>query len=150
MDIDDLTGVPDKETMTAAMDFGRITLEKDLVLYIFGTPGVHRLWWVWDDLIQGAIGAVVLTDTRRLADTFPGVDYFQAADLPFIIGVNGFHGQFPHAVNDVREALALPPTVPVIPCDARNRESTKAILVSLIEHAMSVQTGGFGAEPNEQ
>jgi signal recognition particle receptor subunit beta len=95
-DVDDLSHVPDKNTTTVAMDFGRITLEKDLVLYMFGTPGQHRFWFMWDDLIQGAIGAVVLVDTRRLADSFPAVDYFEASGLPFVIGINGFHGQFPH------------------------------------------------------
>src|SRR5690349_6038547 len=84
----------DKSTTTVAMDFGRITLDKDLVLYMFGTPGQHRFWFMWDDLIQGAIGAVVLVDTRRLADSFPAVDYFEASGLPFVIGINGFHGQF--------------------------------------------------------
>jgi signal recognition particle receptor subunit beta len=107
-DVDDLSHVPDKNTTTVAMDFGRITLEKDLVLYMFGTPGQHRFWFMWDDLIQGAIGAVVLVDTRRLADCFPAVDYFEASGLPFVIGINGFHGQFPHRSNDVREALADP------------------------------------------
>jgi len=125
-----------------AMDFGRITLDKDLVLYMFGTPGQHRFWFMWDDLIQGAIGAVVLVDTRRLADSFPAVDYFEASGLPFVIGINGFHGQFPHRSRDVAEALAISPDIPVIPCDARNRESTKATLVTLVEHAMSVQTAG--------
>ena len=138
-DVDDLSHVPDKNTTTVAMDFGRITLEKDLVLYMFGTPGQHRFWFMWDDLIQGAIGAVVLVDTRRLADSFPAVDYFEASGLPFVIGINGFHGQFPHRSNDVREALAIPSSVPVIPCDARNRESTKATLVTLVEHAMSMR-----------
>jgi signal recognition particle receptor subunit beta len=141
-DVDDLSHVPDKNTTTVAMDFGRITLEKDLVLYMFGTPGQHRFWFMWDDLIQGAIGAVVLVDTRRLADSFPAVDYFEASGLPFVIGINGFHGQFPHRSNDVREALAVPQTTPIIPCDARNRESTKATLVTLVEHAMSMQTAG--------
>jgi len=101
-DVDDLSHVPDKNTTTVAMDFGRITLEKDLVLYMFGTPGQHRFWFMWDDLIQGAIGAVVLVDTRRLADSFPAVDYFEASGLPFVIGINGFHGQFPHRSNDAR------------------------------------------------
>ncbi len=141
-DVDDLSHVPDKSTTTVAMDFGRITLDKDLVLYMFGTPGQHRFWFMWDDLIQGAIGAVVLVDTRRLADSFPAVDYFEASGLPFVIGINGFHGQFPHRSRDVSEALAISPDVPVIPCDARNRESTKATLVTLVEHAMSMQTGG--------
>jgi signal recognition particle receptor subunit beta len=97
---------------------------------------------MWDDLIQGAIGAVVLVDTRRLADSFPAVDYFEASGLPFVIGINGFHGQFPHRSRDVSEALAISPDIPVIPCDARNRESTKATLVTLVEHAMSMQTAG--------
>jgi uncharacterized protein len=141
-DVDDLSHVPDKSTTTVAMDFGRITLDKDLVLYMFGTPGQHRFWFMWDDLIQGAIGAVVLVDTRRLADSFPAVDYFEASGLPFVIGINGFHGQFPHRSRDVSEALAISPDVPVIPCDARNRESTKATLVTLVEHAMSMQTAG--------
>ncbi len=94
--VDDLSGVPDKTTTTVAMDFGRVTLDAGLVLYLFGTPGQHRFWFMWDDLIEGAIGAVVLVDSRRLADSFPAVDYFEAADLPFIVGVNGFHGEFPH------------------------------------------------------
>jgi uncharacterized protein len=141
-DVDDLSHVPDKSTTTVAMDFGRITLDKDLVLYMFGTPGQHRFWFMWDDLIQGAIGAVVLVDTRRLADSFPAVDYFEASGLPFVIGINGFHGQFPHRSRDVAEALAISPKIPVIPCDARNRESTKATLVTLVEHAMSMQAAG--------
>jgi hypothetical protein len=141
-DTDVTAGVERKRTTTVAMDFGRITLDKDLVLYMFGTPGQHRFWFMWDDLIQGAIGAVVLVDTRRLADSFPAVDYFEASGLPFVIGINGFHGQFPHRSRDVSEALAISPDVPVIPCDARNRESTKATLVTLVEHAMSMQTAG--------
>ena len=138
-DTDDLSRVPDKSTTTVAMDFGRITLDKDLVLYMFGTPGQHRFWFMWDDLIQGAIGAVVLVDTRRLADSFPAVDYFESSGLPFVIGVNGFHGKFPYQSRDVSEALAISPNVPVITCDARNRESTKAALVTLVEHAMAAQ-----------
>src|SRR6202045_2395831 len=105
-DVDDLSHVPDKSTTTVAMDFGRITLDKDLVLYMFGTPGQHRFWFMWDDLIQGAIGAVVLVDTRRLADSFPAVDYFETAGLPFIVAVNGFNGDFPHAMTAVQEALS--------------------------------------------
>src|SRR3984885_10540270 len=140
--LDDLSHTPDKTTTTVAMDFGRVTLDAGLILYLFGTPGQNRFWFMWDDLIQGAIGAVVLVDTRRLADSFPAVDYFDASGLPCVIGINGFHGQFPHRSNDVREALAIPSTVPVIPCDARNRESTKATLVTLVEHAMSMQTAG--------
>jgi uncharacterized protein len=137
--VDDLSHVPEKTTTTVAMDFGRVTLDAGLVLYLFGTPGQHRFWFMWDDLIHGAIGAVVLVDTRRLADSFPAVDYFEAAGLPFIVGVNGFHGQFPHTVEDVKEALSVPPDVPVVECDARGRESTKAALITLVEHAMAMQ-----------
>ena len=131
--------VPDKSTTTVAMDFGRITLDKDLVLYMFGTPGQHRFWFMWDDLIQGAIGAVVLVDTRRLADSFPAVDYFETAGLPFIVGINGFHGRFPHNAGDVQDALSVHPDVPIIQCDARRRASTKNALISLVQHAMATQ-----------
>jgi uncharacterized protein len=140
--VDPLHGTDEKTTTTVAMDFGRVTLDAGLILYLFGTPGQNRFWFMWDDLIQGAIGAVVLVDTRRLADSFPAVDYFEASGLPFVIGINGFYGQFPHRSKDVSEALAISPDVPVIPCDARNRESTKATLVTLVEHAMSVQATG--------
>jgi uncharacterized protein len=138
-EVDDLSHVPEKTTTTVAMDFGRVTLDAGLILYLFGTPGQHRFWFMWDDLIQGAIGAVVLVDTRRLADSFPAVDYFEAAGLPFIVGVNGFDGQFPHTVDDVKEALSVPADVPVVECDARGRDSTKTTLITLVEHAMAMQ-----------
>lgn len=137
--VDDLSHTPDKTTTTVAMDFGRVTLDAGLILYLFGTPGQHRFWFMWDDLIQGAIGAVVLVDTRRLADSFPAVDYFESAGLPFIVAVNGFNGDFPHAVMDVQEALSVSPHVPIIQCDARDRKSTKSALISLVEHAMAMQ-----------
>jgi signal recognition particle receptor subunit beta len=137
--VDDLSHVPDKTTTTVAMDFGRVTLDAGLILYLFGTPGQHRFWFMWDDLIQGAIGAVVLVDTRRLADSFPAVDYFETAALPFIVAVNGFHGQFPHGVQDVREALSVSPNVPVVQCNARGRKSTKSTLIDLVEHARATQ-----------
>jgi signal recognition particle receptor subunit beta len=137
--LDDLSQTPDKTTTTVAMDFGRATLDAGLILYLFGTPGQHRFWFMWDDLIQGAIGAVVLVDTRRLADSFPAVDYFESAGLPFIVAVNGFYGDFPHAVGDVQEALSISPRVPIVQCDARGRNSTKAALIALVEHAMSMQ-----------
>jgi signal recognition particle receptor subunit beta len=137
--VDDLSHVPDKTTTTVAMDFGRVTLDAGLILYLFGTPGQHRFWFMWDDLIQGAIGAVVLVDTRRLADSFPAVDYFETAGLPFIVGINGFNGAFPHTVADVQEALSVSPSVPIVECDARSRASTKATLIALVEHAMAVQ-----------
>jgi uncharacterized protein len=138
-DVDDLSHVPDKTTTTVAMDFGRVTLDAGLILYLFGTPGQHRFWFMWDDLIQGAIGAVVLVDTRRLADSFPAVDYFETAGLPFVVGVNGFDGEFPHTATDVQEALSVGPGVPVIKCDARDRNSTKTTLITLVEHAMAMQ-----------
>jgi uncharacterized protein len=147
--LDDLSHTPDKTTTTVAMDFGRVTLDAGLVLYLFGTPGQHRFWFMWDDLIHGAIGAVVLVDTRRLADSFPAVDYFEAAGLPFIVAINGFDGKFPHLVSDVRDAMSISPRIPIIECDARDRESTKSALICLVEHAMAVQisaarTGGSG------
>jgi signal recognition particle receptor subunit beta len=137
--VDDLSHVPDKTTTTVAMDFGRVTLDAGLILYLFGTPGQHRFWFMWDDLIQGAIGAVVLVDTRRLADSFPAVDYFEHAGLPFIVGINGFHGRFSHDSGDVQEALSVDPSVPIIRCDARRRASTKNALISLVQHAMATQ-----------
>jgi uncharacterized protein len=139
--VDDLSGVPDKTTTTVAMDFGRVTLDAGLILYLFGTPGQHRFWFMWDDLVQGAIGAVVLVDTRRLADSFPAVDYFDAARLPFIVGVNGFNGEFPHTVSSVQEALSVNASVPVIECDARKRSSVKITLMTLVQHAMGAHLG---------
>ena len=140
-DVDDLSQVPDKTTTTVAMDFGRFTVDAGLILYLFGTPGQQRFWFMWDDLIHGAIGAVVLVDTRRLADSFPAVDYFEAAGLPFIVGVNGFNGEFPHTVSSVQEALSVSPDVPVIECDARKRGSVKITLMTLVQHAMSAHLG---------
>jgi signal recognition particle receptor subunit beta len=137
--VDDLSHVPDKTTTTVAMDFGRVTLDAGLILYLFGTPGQHRFWFMWDDLIQGAIGAVVLVDTRRLADSFPALDYFENAGVPFLIGINGFYGKFPHTPSDVQEALSVNPGVPIIQCDARRRVSTKNALIALVQHAMVTQ-----------
>lgn len=143
-DVDDLTGSPDKNTTTVAMDFGRLTLERDLILYLFGTPGQYRFWFMWDDLVRGAIGAVVLVDTRRLEDCFAAVDYFEQSNVPFIVGVNCFDGVQGHDLQDVREALAISPHVPVVACDARARESAKETLISLVEHAMTHQPAATG------
>jgi signal recognition particle receptor subunit beta len=137
--LDDLSHTPDKTTTTVAMDFGRVTLDAGLILYMFGTPGQHRFWFMWDDLIHGAIGAVVLVDTRRLADSFPAVDYFESAGLPFIVVVNGFNGNFQHEIADVQDALSVSPHVPVIQCDARQRQSTKYALTTLTEHALAMR-----------
>ena len=135
--VDDLSLTPDKVATTVAMDFGRISLKDDLILYLFGTPGQNRFWFMWDDLCRGAIGAVVLVDTRRLADCFSAIDYFEDARLPYAIGINGFHGQQSHSAEDVREALAVPPHVPVVQCDARSRESVKSMLIHVVKHAMA-------------
>jgi signal recognition particle receptor subunit beta len=115
-----------------------VTLDAGLVLYLFGTPGQHRFWFMWDDLIHGAIGAVVLVDTRRLADSFPAVDYFESAGVPFIVAVNGFYGDFPHKIADIQEALSVSPHVPAILCDARQRRSTKHALTTLVEHVLAL------------
>jgi uncharacterized protein len=139
--LDDLLYTPDKATTTVAMDFGRVTLDASLILYLFGTPGQQRFWFMWDDLIHGAIGAVVLVDTRRLADSFPVVDYFETTGLPFIVAVNGFDGDFRHETTAVQEALSVSPHVPVIQCDARQRPSTKYALTTLVEHAMTLRLG---------
>ncbi len=134
---DDLSGLPDKKTTTVAMDFGRISLDEDLILYLFGTPGQQRFWFMWDDLVRGAIGAVVLVDTRRLADSFGAVDYFEDRGLPFVVGLNRFNGEQSYSEDQVREALAAPASVPIVECDARERGSTKATLINLVEHALA-------------
>jgi uncharacterized protein len=137
--LDDLSHTGDKVTTTVAMDFGRAALDAELMLYLFGTPGQQRFWFMWDDLIHGAIGAVVLVDTRRLPDSFAAVDYFESAQLPFIVAVNGFDGEFPHDIAEVQEALSVSAHVPVIQCDARQRASTKYVLATLVEHALALQ-----------
>ncbi|MEU7836696.1 MULTISPECIES: ATP/GTP-binding protein [unclassified Nonomuraea] len=135
--IDDLAHTPGKTTTTVAMDFGRVSLDRDLILYLFGTPGQHRFWFMWDDLVRGAIGAVVLVDSRRLADSFPAIDYFENAGLPFIVGLNGWDGRFPHVESEVREALTLSPHIPIVRTDARAREPVKNTLIALVEHALN-------------
>jgi signal recognition particle receptor subunit beta len=137
--LDDLAATPDKITTTVAMDFGRITLEQDLVLYVFGTPGQQRFWFMWDDLVRGAIGAVVLADTRRLADCFPALDYFEGTGLPYTVAVNQFEGTAAYTAEDVREALAVPAHIPVLIIDARKRYSVVEALLSLVAHAMTEQ-----------
>ena len=137
--LDDLAATPDKITTTVAMDFGRITLEQDLVLYVFGTPGQQRFWFMWDDLVRGAIGAVVLADTRRLADCFPALDYFEGTGLPYTVAVNQFEGTAEYTADDVREALAVPSHIPVLIIDARKRYSVVEALLALVAHAMTEQ-----------
>ncbi|WP_344621214.1 ATP/GTP-binding protein [Actinosynnema pretiosum] len=133
---DDLSATPNKVTTTVAMDFGRVSLDSDLILYLFGTPGQHRFWFMWDDLVRGAIGAIVLVDTRRLADAFASIDFFDDRQLPYVVGVNCFDGLLHHRIEDVREALTIDQSVPIVTCDARNRQSTKQTLITLVEHAM--------------
>jgi uncharacterized protein len=135
--IDDTRGVDRKTTTTVAMDFGRITMRADLTLYLFGTPGQERFWFMWDELAYGAIGAVVLADTRRLADSFAAVDYFEQRGIPFLVAVNRFDGAQVIEPDDVGIALDLMPGTPVVPCDARQRESVKGVLVSLVRHALT-------------
>jgi len=140
---DDVSGVEGKTTTTVAMDFGRITINDDLQVYLFGTPGQDRFWFLWDELAFGALGAVVLADTRRLADCFPSVDYFETRNTPFVVGVNCFDGIQRHTPDAVRNALDLDPDVPVLLCDARDRQSGKELLIALVEHVASrrVPTG---------
>jgi signal recognition particle receptor subunit beta len=135
--VDDLSGVEQKSTTTVAMDFGRITINDELVLYLFGTPGQDRFWFVWDELALGAIGAVVLADTRRLASCFPSVDYFERRGTPFIVAINCFEGGRSYEADEVRLALDLDPQVPLILCDARDKESSKRVLIALVEHVMA-------------
>jgi uncharacterized protein len=135
--VDDTVGVERKTTTTVAMDFGRITLREDLVLYLFGTPGQERFWFMWDELAIGALGAVVLADTRRLADCFPAIDYFERREIPFIVALNCFDGARRYGTEDVRAALDLDPGLPIVLCDARSRESAKEILIALVEHVLA-------------
>ena len=141
-DADDVSATPRKTTTTVAMDFGRVSLDRELILYLFGMPGQDRFWFMWDDLVKGAIGAVALVDTRRVADSFAAVDHFEASGIPFVVGVNGFDGVYSHGVEDIRDALTIGPHVPIVTCDARNRDSTKATLITLVEHALSMRGRG--------
>jgi signal recognition particle receptor subunit beta len=140
--IDSLRGVPGKATTTVALDFGRLSIDRDLVLYLFGTPGQERFWFMWDELALGAVGAVVLADTRRLADCFPCVDYFEQRRIPFVVGVNCFDGARRYPPESIREALDLEPGLPVVLCDARLRWSCRDVLVTLVEHVAGLIEAG--------
>jgi signal recognition particle receptor subunit beta len=137
--IDNLLAVPAKTATTVAMDFGRITLADDLVLYLFGTPGQRRFWFMWDALVRGATGALVLVDVRRFADCFPAVDYFENARVPFVVVVNQFDGAPPVTAWDVRDALALDASIPIVMSDARARESAKQALIALVEYVIALR-----------
>ncbi|MFW5419373.1 ATP/GTP-binding protein [Nocardiopsis sp. CNT-189] len=134
--VDDTAGVEDKSTTTVALDFGRITIADEVVLYLFGTPGQDRFWFLWDELAEGALGAVVVADTRRLDSCFPAVDFFERRRIPFALAVNRFDGASRYSADEVREAVDLGPDVPVVPGDARLRESGKEVLVALVEHVI--------------
>lgn len=136
--VDRLDGVERKRTTTVALDFGRITIRENLVIYLFGTPGQDRFWFMWDELARGALGAVVMADTRRLADCFPSVDYFERRGIPFVVGVNCFDGARRYRREAVRSALDLDPEVPVVLCDARHRATCRDALIALVEHALQV------------
>jgi uncharacterized protein len=138
--VDDLAAVPAKSTTTVAMDFGRLTLAEDLVLYLFGTPGQRRFWFMWDDLCLGAIGAIVLVDTARLDESFSPLDYFEHKGLPFIVAVNQFEGVQQYSLDEIANALALPPEVPIIAIDARDRESAKTALLRITEYSLEKLT----------
>jgi uncharacterized protein len=127
-----------KTSTTVAMDFGRITLGSDLVLYLFGTPGQDRFHFMWDDLSRGAIGAVVMVDTNRFEECFAAVNYFESSGVPFVVAINMFHNELRHSIESVREALAVPLWVPILTTDARNKEHTKNILIHLVRHALTM------------
>lgn len=140
--VDQLEGVEHKSTTTVAMDFGRITISDELVLYLFGTPGQQRFWFMWDELSLGALGAVVMADTRRLADCFPSIDYFERNGMPFVVAVNCFDDARRYPSKTMRAALNLTPDVPLVLCDARERTSSRDVLVTLVEHAVSRLSNG--------
>ncbi|MEU9048910.1 ATP/GTP-binding protein [Streptomyces sp. NPDC048384] len=135
--IDDLAGIEEKRATTVALDFGRITISQELVLYLFGTPGQQRFWFMWNDLAIGALGAVVLIDVRRPESSFAAIDFFERRRIPFVVGVNGFHGEHPYPAEEIKDALALPEHVRVLLCDARERESCRDVLIALIDQLMA-------------
>jgi len=134
--VDDTSAVTNKRTTTVAMDFGRITFPSGVVLYLFGTPGQERFWFMWDELAFGALGAVVLADTRRLADCFSSVDYFERRETPFVVAANHFDGSPYYDTESIRDALDLEADVPILICDARSRDSVKEVLIASVTHAL--------------
>ncbi|MEV0614452.1 ATP/GTP-binding protein [Nonomuraea sp. NPDC050404] len=134
--VDDTSGVESKVTTTVALDFGRITIRDGLWLYLFGTPGQDRFWFMWDELALGALGAVVLADTRRLQDSFPAVDYFEQRRIPFVVGVNCFDGARRYDPTKVRRALGLNENIPIVMCDVRDRGSVRDVLTTLVTYAV--------------
>src|SRR5579875_240200 len=145
--VDALDGVERKTTTTVAMDFGRITINDDLVVYLFGTPGQKRFWFMWDELAYGALGAVVMAETRRLADCFPSIDYFERAGMPFVVAVNCFDDARRYPLPTMRAALNLTDDIPLLLCDARQRSSSRDVLVALVEHALARLSAGQQVTP---
>jgi signal recognition particle receptor subunit beta len=139
VDVDDLAGIEDKKTTTVALDFGRITLGPEVILYLFGTPGQGRFWFMWDELAYGCLGAVVLADTRRLDACFPSIDFFERRGIPFVIAVNCFDDASRYEISELRDALDVGPDAPVVLCDARDRTSAKEVLVTLVEYVLRRQ-----------
>ncbi len=137
--VDDLRATADKTTTTVAMDFGRISIGTEYVLYLFGTPGQQRFWFMWDDLCTGALGAIVLADTQRLEDCFEAVDFFESRGIPFLVAINRFDGTVAYPVEEVRSALELRPEIPVVECDARNRESAVGVLFTLVQFLLDTE-----------
>jgi signal recognition particle receptor subunit beta len=142
--VDDLSGVEGKTTTTVALDFGRITINPELILYIFGTPGQQRFWFMWDELSRGALGAIVLADTRRLENSFAAVDFFESRGIDFVVAVNCFDGAPMYTVEEVQDALDLDPSIAIRLCDARDRESSKAVLLTLLEHLVRLARAQLG------
>jgi uncharacterized protein len=135
--VDDASAVGAKTTTTVAMDFGRITVDESLVMYLFGTPGQDRFGFMWDDICNGALGAAVLVDTRRIEQSFPAIDYFEARQVPFVVGVNCFDGASRYDLDEVRDALGVSPGVPLVECDARATQSVKEVLLRLLERLIA-------------
>lgn len=146
--IDDLSHLERKTSTTVAMDFGRITIDSDIILYLFGTPGQERFWFMWDDLVDGALGAVVLLDTRRIEECFAAVDYFESRGVPFVAVVNQFPDAGSYSLEEVRDALALSEHVPLVRADARSRESVKMVLIALLDHLIHRANASLAAVPS--
>ncbi len=143
--VDDVDGVEEKRSTTVAFDFGRITIDSELVLYLFGTPGQDRFWFMWDELSYGAMGAIVLVDTRRLKGSFPAIDYFESRDIPFVIAVNEFDGEHLYEPEEIRSALKLVDTIPVVFCDARKTDRSKQALIELVKYVIRQPTAAARA-----
>jgi len=137
VDVDDLIGVADKQQTTVSLDFGKIGINDELVLYLFGTPGQERFWFLWNGLFKGALGAVVLVDTRRLASSFRAIEEMERQNVPFVIALNVFPDSKDHPVEEIRDALDIPEHTPVVTCDARDRTSSRDVLIALIHHLKS-------------